>query len=268
MAKLFYLYGLIPDKEAAKESLPAFKGLDDHHDVYPMSIKNMMAVVCQLNEEDYSEELIKEKTNNDMEWLQEKAFHHHEMLIALNKRYNVIPMKFCTIFANEQSLRHSIEINEEKLTDSFALLDGNEEWNLKIYCDDKKLKELVSVHNSTIEAKKEEISKLSPGKRYFEKRKIEQMIDKELEKEKNVVCEGVHEKLARFSLHDTVKRNWSKDVTGRNDSMSWNSVYLVQGPQVEDFLGEINQLKDRLAGLGFTSEASGPWPAYHFASLT
>ncbi|HEX7064562.1 MAG TPA: GvpL/GvpF family gas vesicle protein [Bacillales bacterium] len=267
MAELVYLYGLIPDKELEKEALPAYKGLDGKHEVYPMSIKDMAALVCYLDENEYSEAAIKEKTN-DMEWLKENAFHHHEMLIALNERYNVIPMKFCTIFANDESLRETIEKNEAKLTNSFSLIEGNEEWNLKIYCDDTELKKHVSAHNSNIEAKKEEISQLSPGRQYFAKKKIGQMVEQELENEKNAVCEGIHEQLSQFSLHDTVKKNWNKDVTGRKDQMSWNSVYLVPNARVEDFLKKINQLKEEWAGFGWKFEASGPWPAYHFASLT
>lgn len=267
MAELVYLYGVIPGKELEKEAWPAYKGLDGKNDVYPMTIKNMAALVCQLDENEYSEAAIKEKTN-DMEWLRENAFHHHEMLIALNERYNVIPMKFCTIFANEENLRKTIEKNEENLKNSFAFIDGNEEWNLKIYCDDNELKKHVSSHNSNIEAKKEEISQLSPGRQYFAKKKMGQMVDKELKKEKNTVCERVHDQLTGFSLQDTVKKNWNKDVTGRKDQMSWNSVYLVPNARVEGFLDKINQMKDESASHGWKFEATGPWPAYHFASLS
>lgn len=268
MAELVYLYGLIPSEEADEETLPEFKGLDGEHDVYPLAIKNTVAFVCHLDGNDYSEESIKDKINNDMEWLQEKAFHHHEMMIALNERYNVIPMKFCTIFANEDSLRETIENNEEKLLDSFARIDGNEEWNLKIYCDDDELKKHVTDHNSNIEAKKQEISQLSPGRQYFEKRKIEKLIDQEMENEKNKTCQEVHDQLTRFSLHDTVKKNWNKDVTGRVDNMCWNSVYLVPAAQTDRFIEKMNELKEPLAEQGWKFEASGPWPAYHFSSLT
>ncbi|GGB35662.1 gas vesicle protein GvpL [Virgibacillus dakarensis] len=268
MAELVYLYGVIPAKELEKEAFPVVKGLDQQHKVYPLAVNNTLAVVCHLDDQDYSEESIKEKMNNDMEWLREKAFHHHEMLIALNERYNVIPMKFCTIFANEENLRETIEKNEEKLLRSFSLIDGSEEWNLKIYCDDTVLKSYISANNANIEAKKEEISQFPPGKQYFAKRKIEQMVDKELEKEKDKVCENAHAQLRQFSLHETIKKNWNKDVTGREDNMSWNSVYLVPVSHVTGFLQKINELKDTWANLGWKFEATGPWPAYHFAGLS
>lgn len=267
MAELVYLYGLIPANETQKQSVHDLKGIDGHHDVYTIPINNITAVVCNLNKNEYSEDAIKEKINNDTEWLKEKAFHHHEMLMALHKQFTAIPMKFCTIYENKENLTEVIEKNREKLTNSFARLDGNEEWNLKIYCDDEKLKQHVSQDNSNIDAKKQEISQLSPGRQYFEKKKIDQLLDTELEKEKNTVCESLHQELTGFSLNDTIKRNWSSDVTGTSDTMSWNSVYLIPVPLVEDFLERVEQSKDKLLDQGWRFEASGPWPAYHFASL-
>lgn len=39
-----------------------------------------------------------------MEWVKDKAFHHHETLIKLRERTTIIPMKFCTIYQSENSL--------------------------------------------------------------------------------------------------------------------------------------------------------------------
>ncbi|MCQ6264240.1 GvpL/GvpF family gas vesicle protein [Fictibacillus sp. WQ 8-8] len=268
MAKLVYLYGLIPTEEAIKDAVPSFRGLDEQNEVYTIQLNEITAVVCDLDADTYSEESIKEKMNNDMEWLQGKALHHHEALLALQKQYTVIPMKFCTIYTSENSLIETIEDHQKKITNSFTQLAGNEEWNLKIYCDHSKLKDFISGHNSLIEEKKEEISKLSPGRQFFEKRKIDQLADQELEKEINKTCEQIHEELTKFSLHDSIKKNWGKDVTGKQFDMCWNSVYLIPADTVEEFLEEIKKKKNELAETGWKFEASGPWPAYHFASLT
>ncbi|MFP3361313.1 GvpL/GvpF family gas vesicle protein, partial [Planococcus sp. SIMBA_143] len=81
--------------------------------------------------------------------------------------------------------------NRNKLEMTFQQLDGNEEWNVKIYCDDKLLKKQVSESNPSIEAKRKEISELPKGRQFFEKKKIDQLIDRELENEKNRLCEEV-----------------------------------------------------------------------------
>jgi hypothetical protein len=248
MGDLIYLYGLIPTKEAAAhQSFPSFTGFDGERKLYTIPINNVTAVVCKLDSDHYSEEAIKDKIDSDMDWLQEKAFHHHETVAALYKSFTIIPLKFCTIYMNEDSLKQTIQSNETRIDETLSMLKGNEEWNVKIYSDDHELKKQVSENNSAIEDK---------------------LIEDELENEKNRVCELVHEKLKEHSLHAAIKKNWSKDVTGLKENMAWNSVFLLPIPKVESFLEEMKQFEQELGGTGWRFEATGPWPAYHFSSFS
>ncbi|HZG70115.1 MAG TPA: GvpL/GvpF family gas vesicle protein, partial [Chondromyces sp.] len=109
MEELIYLYGLVPTNEMANESFPALKGFDNKSDMYTVRVEDITAIVCKLNAEEYSEDIIKDRTNNDMEWLQEKAFHHHETVMSLSKLYTIIPLKFCTLYKNQDSLEKAVQ---------------------------------------------------------------------------------------------------------------------------------------------------------------
>ncbi|MBN8210292.1 GvpL/GvpF family gas vesicle protein [Bacillus sp. NTK071] len=268
MSNLLYLYGLIPSHESTTTPLPSLKGFDGDGVIYPLRIGDVTAFVSELDADSYSEETISDKINNDMEWLQEKAFHHHETVQQLAQLYTIVPLKFCTLYKNPDSLITTVENHKEKLHESFQLLEGNEEWNLKIYCNDEQLKKKVSESNATIEAKRQEISQLPPGRQFFEKKKIDELINQELENEKNLFCEEIHGKLKKISLFGSIKKNWSKDVTGRKEKMAWNSVFLLPSANVEEFIEEI-KLDEETYGLnGWDFEVSGPWPPYHFSSFT
>lgn len=268
MGDLIYLYGLIPSNELASQPVPPMKGFDGKDDLYTVPVGEITAIVSSLDAKEYSEETIKEKINNDMEWLQEKAFHHHETVMALSRLYTVIPLKFCTLYKNESNLIETVQTNHSKMRDTFALLEGNEEWNLKIYCNEELLKNQVSQNNPAIEERREEISHLSKGKQFFEKKKLDKLIEEEVEKEKDRFSENIHTHLKDFVLQGNVKRNWSKDVTGRKENMTWNSVYLISSSNVEKFLEEIEQLKKEKGEMGWQFEPTGPWPAYHFSSFS
>ncbi|WP_064092049.1 GvpL/GvpF family gas vesicle protein [Rossellomorea aquimaris] len=268
MGDLLYLYGLIPTEEATNQSLPSMKGFDGESDIYTIEIGDVTAIVCKLVSSEYSEGTIKDKIDNDMEWLQEKAFHHHETVLMVSKMYTIIPLKFCTLYKNEDSLQNTIKSNINKLENAFSQLEGNEEWNVKIYCDDKQLRKKVSESNPAIEEKRIEISELPKGRQFFEKKKIDQLIDQELENEKNQLCEEVHEKLKGKSLQGSIKKNWSKDVTGRQENMTWNSVFLLQADKVDEFLEEVKKYEEELEETGWKFEATGPWPPYHFSSFS
>ncbi len=265
MGELLYLYACVPSNEMT--TLPDLTGFDGEGKLHTIQAGSITAVICSLNEEDYNEDVLKDKVENDMQWLQEKAFHHHETVLALSKLYTVIPLKFSTIYKSEDSLKQTLTENESKMNDIFDLLEGNEEWNLKIYCDDQTLKEQVSKDNPVIEQKRQEISQLSKGKQFFELKKLDKLVETELEEEKNRVSERVHEALKKLVLKGNVKRTWSSEVTGADKKMTWNSVYLISKEDVERFLEEVQSYDQEMKETGWQLEASGPWPAYHFSSF-
>ncbi|WP_332698360.1 GvpL/GvpF family gas vesicle protein [Halalkalibacter lacteus] len=268
MGDLIYLYGLIPTNEATNQSLPTFKGFDGSGGIYTIPIEKSTAIVCKLDSEKYSEERIKDKVSNDMEWLQEKAFHHHETVKKLARKFTIIPLKFCTLYKNQDSLRKAVHAKEPKIESAFSLLAGNEEWNVKMYCDDHVVKEQIKKNNPAIEAKRAEISQLPKGRQFFEKKKLDKLIESELEEEINRISENVHLHLKEFVIQGNVKRNWSKNVTGKKENMTWNGVYLISETAVESFLEQVQQYEIQMQEMGWKFEVSGPWPAYHFSSYS
>lgn len=268
MDRLIYLYGLIPTAEAEENSLPSLKGFDGTSHLYTIQLDEITAIVCNLDSGQYSEDSIQDLINSDMEWLQEKAFHHHETVLHLSTMFTVVPLKFCTLYKNKASLETTVKANEPKMLETFDIISGNEEWNLKIYCQDEVLKKQVSESNPVIEAKRAEISKLPKGRQFFEKKKLEKLVDLQLEEEKNKVCGQIHSDFAELALLANVKRTWSSQVTGRQEKMAWNGVYLVTKYQVEPFRGKIQQYQNFMQERGWLLVATGPWPAYHFSSVS
>ncbi|SFD40288.1 Gas vesicle synthesis protein GvpL/GvpF [Lentibacillus persicus] len=266
-AKKIYVYGFIPTSELNNDTFPEHEGFDEAENLYPLTFDSITAVVSKLDPDSYTEEIIEDKINNDLAWLQKKAFHHHEVLMMLNKLYTVIPLSFCTIYNSEERVNETASSQASDLEDSFNEIAGREEWNLKIYYDEDKLKEEVNANNPVMQEKRDEIEKLSPGKQFFEKKKLDKLAEKEMEKELNTICEAVHHDLSELAVRADVKKLLGKDATGRKDAMSWNSVYLLEKPDVDDFINTVTEKEKELNQSGLKMEATGPWPAYHFSNL-
>ncbi|MCM3397646.1 GvpL/GvpF family gas vesicle protein [Oceanobacillus profundus] len=267
MEKLIYLYGIIPAGGIDAAPLPSLKGLDEKSQIYRLPFENVEAIVCELDPVEYSEKELEKKTN-DVNWLHQKTFHHHETLMKLYERYPIIPMKFCTLYSGLESLKNTINTHQKRMLQLLDNIADKEEWILKLYCERDKIKEIVACNNETIEAKKEKIAAMSPGRQYLEKRRLDQLIDQETEKETHVFSETIHEKLAALSVDHEVKRNWNKDVTGRQEEMCWNSVYMVDKSEITNFKSSIKELQEKWAESGWYFEVTGPWPSYHFARIS
>ncbi|MGP4039151.1 GvpL/GvpF family gas vesicle protein [Gracilibacillus sp. D59] len=267
MGSLIYLYGVIPSMEKAKHTFPKFKGLDGEQEVYTISFGQIDAVVCSLDKTEYGEKELEKKTK-DAKWLHEKAFHHHEVLMSLYANYPVVPMKFCTIYSGLDNLRSTMNKQKQRMIELLEIIADKEEWILKIYCDEEKVRKSISDQSGIIEAKKEEIRAMSPGRQYLEKKKLGQLIDQEVHKEIQAIVENIHEELADMSVNTEVKRNWNKDVTGRKEEMSWNSVYMLKKHKVDDYLARIKEIQNKWTDAGWQLEVTGPWPSYHFAAIS
>ncbi|WP_083446621.1 GvpL/GvpF family gas vesicle protein [Priestia koreensis] len=266
--EMIYLYGLIPTAEAVKSPLSSLKGLDDEEHVYTIPINDVTAVVCLLNSDKYSEEILQQKMENDMDWLKEKAFHHHETLAALYSGYTVIPLKFGTIYNSEESLKETIAPKNNVVIHTFETLKRHEEWNMKVYCDDQKLMQHVTDHDEVVEQKRQEIESLPKGRQYFEKKKLDKFISQQLEEEKYRLCKSVHDQLLQYATNEAVKKNWGKDMTGLQESMVWNSAFMLPKEAIEEFLEEIKKSEPALLEKGLRVEVSGPWPPYHFSNIS
>ncbi|OZU88408.1 hypothetical protein CIL03_12235 [Virgibacillus indicus] len=266
MAKLVYLYGIIPKNDSYKEKLSTMKGLDDFHEIHTIPFQETEAVICHLDEVQYGEKELEKKTN-DVKWVHEKAFHHHEILMKLYEEFPIIPMKFCTIYSGEESLAKKLDAHQENMIELLEFIKDKEEWIMKIYCDPSKVRENVSEQNTTIDQKRKEIGEMSPGRQYLEKRKLDQLIDQEADREKDSFASNIHEALASISLQNEVKKNWNKDVTGRTEEMCWNSVYMLKNTAVDDFLNHVKELQDKWEPSGWQIEVTGPWPSYHYAKI-
>lgn len=162
----------------------------------------------------------------------------------------------------KENVQEKMSSVKKELSKLFKDLVGKEEWTLKIYSDEKQLKPYVEENNKDIKIKSEEIKSLSKGRQYFERKKLERLLQ-----EKKRLSKEIHEELSALTSKSGIKKNWNQKVTGRQDEMSWNSVYLIKEGNVKRFLDEVEKLGEKYKTYGLQLEATGPWPCYYFAKV-
>lgn len=263
MSQLIYLYGLIPEKEGSSQPVPSFQGIDPNYETRCLTYGTTTAIICSVGRDAFSKEALEQHTKN-INWVKEKAFHHHQLLNHLHSQFTVLPLKFATIFENEERLYDTITAFENDINASFQLLNGKEEWSIKLYVDSAFQPDHLNDEEITREWN--EIKQLSPGKQFFAKKQLE---NKRKDQQKSLLserCQNVYERLRPFSFDSQQKENWKQDVTGRNEKMALNAVYLINKQDKDYFFQEVDSLKETLSQ-GVSLEVTGPWPAYHFSQF-
>ncbi|WP_158737361.1 GvpL/GvpF family gas vesicle protein [Alteribacillus sp. YIM 98480] len=265
---LIYLYAFIPRREYEQTEIDSLEGIEAPYEVEFISFKEITAAVTKVPEEEYSEANLQKNVEN-LRWLQEKAYHHHNLMNQLHTHFTVLPLKFGTIHETKSRLEKVVENQDNNILTMLEQLKNKEEWNVKIYADKDQFVSSFMENDSEVKKKKEEINQLSPGKQFFAKKKMNEWVDEKAKADMISLCEKFHEKLAQYSMDTELKKNWEKKITGRKEEMCWNSVYLLKKNQKEQFLDCLQSKKEEAekGNTGLIYEITGPWPAYHFSQF-
>jgi hypothetical protein len=261
-----YMYGVIIAKELQLSELPSIMGIDQHN-ITMQIVKDIAAVITPVDAQGFSQQQIDLRLK-DAEWLKEKAFHHHQLITAINEHLTVLPMPFCTIFQNEENLAGLLSEQHDALLEKLSALQGKKEWNLKLFCLAEKALSYVIKNNAAVLELREKLSSMPKGKQFLMKKKLEHLISSEFELEQSKWWKEIIEQLQTVVSEANLRQNWGKDVTERKDEMIANCDFLVDEKKTEQFLNKIEEIEYMFEVLGCTFHVTGPWPPYHFSKMT
>src|SRR5436305_1866120 len=69
----------------------------------------------------------------DLQWLENNARTHEYVLDSIRERATVVPMRLCTIYRTEDSVREMLAREGDFLADALTRLAGRTEWGVKIF---------------------------------------------------------------------------------------------------------------------------------------
>jgi len=262
-----YLYCIREKTESA--SAFSTKGIDGEGEVFVLPNNEFEAVVSKVPLDEYDSEAVQNKAQEDLGWVKEKAVSHEqaieEAMKENDKILSVIPMRFGTIFRDEERLKETINKDYSKIKKVLERIKGKQEWSIKVYLKDKKTFEgIIKEKNETIRDKEKEIADLPEGMAFFMEEELREVISKEADRELNNIVDALFESLAKQSV-DSIKNNiLEKELTGKSEPMILNLAYLIPEEKVEDFKKDAENLNQEIQAKGFYLEYNGPWPAYNF----
>ncbi|WHY03019.1 GvpL/GvpF family gas vesicle protein [Neobacillus sp. DY30] len=258
-----YLYGVILAEELENTDVPAILGIDQKN-VTIINFKELAAVITSVDPQKYSQQQI-DLQLKDPDWLKEKAFHHHECISAIHNQFTILPMSFCTIFQKGENLITLLNEQYDAILQQLLRFKEKQEWNLKIYCNSQQAFSYVIHHNPNVLSLKENIANMPKGKKFIMKKKLDQLITNELEKEQSLWWERMEQQLQSIFSDSRLRKNWGREITERNEDMIVNCDFLIDKKKTEQFLTKVQELEHTFSASGCTFQVSGPWPPYHFS---
>lgn len=252
-----YLYGVIGENV----KLEKYIGMDLVNKLYLIENNGLYAVVSKVKLNEFGHPHIEENLEN-LSWLKEKAELHMILIQNVMEHTQIIPLKFCTIFNDEERINGFLEEHLEGLTKNLTKIKNKEEWSCKIYWEKKDfIDNFMGKEREEIEKK---TSKISEGAAYFMKKKLEGNLNEKAVDKANWLVGKITQSLNDMGLDIKKNKILAKEITGRNEEMLMNYALLIDVDDKSTFYEKMKGLQEKVESKGLLLEYTGPWPSYSF----
>lgn len=253
---LIYVYCLLNTEPVLHETM-------ELRSLKSIVIGDFNVIVKYVSSQEFSEENFK-RNLSDIEWLENNAREHVEVINLLMDQNTAIPFKFGTIFNSEDSLRKFIADYSDSLFENFHHIEGREEWSVKIYCDRKSLSQQIDELSEETASLEKQIMASSPGKAFLLRRKKSELVENEMDRICKSYGQNYYDEFRKLSVSTNLNNLLPKEFTGREDTMILNAAFLVNKTKVNDFRNTVDTLRKKDGNSGFFIETTGPWPPFSF----
>jgi hypothetical protein len=212
---------------------------------------DLAAVVTRVPLQEYGEAALRENLN-DIAWLEDAARRHEAVLDQALAVTTVIPMRLCTIYRDEDAVRGMLATEHDGLADALDRLAGHTEWGVKAFaCRDA-------------EVSAERFAGLSEGEAYLARKRARLDAREQADELVRACVEDAHARLSELAAEALVNPLQSRELTGREEAMVHNGVYLVEDAASDAFRAAVDELCREHGERGVELELTGPWPPYNF----
>ena len=248
----------------AGDSLPATTGgVDADGPLELVEAGDLAAIVSRVPLAEFGAEPLRENLN-DLAWLERVARSHEAVLDAALGQSTIVPLRLCTIYESEQSVREMLEREHDSLAEALDALAGRQEWGVKLIVDEDRLAEEARSRSAEAAALEDELGARTGGGAYMLRRRLERHVRDAVDSLSAELAEQVHAELQDWTSDAVVLPPQNRELSGHEGRMLLNGAYLVGAERVDGLRELTAELEERHRGLGARIELTGPWPPYNF----
>ncbi len=224
-------------------------------------VKDLAAIWSSVPMADFSGPEVEERLQ-DLTWILPRIIRHQEVVAGIMQRSPVLPTRFGIIFANETNLQRVLQHHHDTIADFLKRFTDQGEWAVKGLLDRSRAKK--KIFSLKLAQEVQALEALSPGRRYFQERRLQAACDEEIQKWLANICRKLWTDLRHYATEVRERRLLPREVTGSDKEMVWNLAFLVPDQAAASFQACIREANACYADYGLVLECTGPWPPYSF----
>ena len=242
---------------AVTRGLPA-DGLAGSHGLRNASLQlvpcgELQAVACSVDLAEFGEGPLR-RNLEDLQWVEELARTHDEVIRSVAERATVAPMRLVTIYADDTRLQEQVGLLHDALVAALDRVEGCAEWSVKVYAGPAEQSPAPAA-----------LEPATSGAAYLQRKRDQATARQSADEQAAQVAQHIHDALA--GVADAARTLAPQDprLSGRSEPMVHNGAYLVRTERAHSFRASAESVTAEHPSM--TVEVQGPWPPYSFAVL-
>ncbi|MET7298848.1 GvpL/GvpF family gas vesicle protein [Embleya sp. NPDC005575] len=258
-----WVYAILPGSTAAVSADVVGVAGEPPHVVRAGSLA---AIVGSVPAGEFSEDILQERLG-DLSWLESSVRAHHRVVEAAAHTGTVLPLRFATIYRDDERVREMLGRRETAFTTALSRLSDRAEWGVKAYADPEVLAAAPderSPEADTAAPDERSPEPDSPGTTYLLHKRARQRQRENAGDRAAAYAERIHATLAAYAAHAVLHPPQDAGLARYQGWMVLNASYLTDDARAGEFASTVANLDGRFPGIRL--ELSGPWPAYSFVA--
>jgi hypothetical protein len=239
------------------------EGVDAAHPVRLVRAGDFAALASEVPLDAFGAEPLR-RNLNDLGWLERVARAHESVLETAVHATTCVPLRLCTIYESEESLREMLRREHASFSHALRQLAGRQEWAVKLLVDDDALTKAARALTDEVAGRDDAAHGRSEGGAYMLRRRIDRQVRDRAATLATDTAEEVHARLEARAIDAVTRPPQNRELSGHEGEMLLNGAYLVEAERADGLRELVAELERDYGALGARIELSGPWPPYNF----
>jgi len=223
----------------------------------------LAAMVGAVPFAEFGEEPLRQNLN-ELPWLERVARAHEAVLEHALADRAIAPMRLCTIYESADRVRAMLDASRESFLGALDVLEGRQEWGVKLLLDPSRLAAEARRHVPDAEAHEAQVAERGEGAGYMLQRRLERQVAEAADALATEVARQVHARVQDWAVDAVTRPPQNRELSGHEGEMALNAAYLVEADRVDGLRELVAELEAHHRSVGATLELTGPWPPYNF----
>ncbi|WP_037636015.1 GvpL/GvpF family gas vesicle protein [Streptomyces katrae] len=214
-------------------------------------------VASEVPERDFNESALKDHFE-DLQWLEDVARTHHDVVQAIAALAPLLPLRMATVYQDESRARQALTAQHHTFARLLDELQAHTEYGVKIYLTPPTAADARSAGGATATS----AAPTSPGKAYLHARRAQHHAREAVYEQAKQAADLIEAIAARHTTRRARHAPQRGALTGPQENVL-NDAYLIPDDQAEPFRRAIADAARNFPDLRI--EVTGPWAPYSFA---